>query len=815
MKKVLKVLLAFLIVGTTFLHFDKIDIKADDGYYYNDINITVNVNEAREFEITEVLNVHFDEDSHGIIRTIPLYSQAESYGITNVSVEGAKYVLEPSSTEMRIKIGDADIWVKGDKTYTIKYTLVHYQDYDEDADYIYLNLIGSSFDTSIKNFKAKVTYPANAKWENTTVTSGYSGSKENKYIDYQQNNNVITMQSISTIPSYTPVTLQVQLAQGTFSKAPVYYFPYIIKNLVAEIDITIEKEYKIKMHYEMYNDTTIEQNYLIPTDVGDYGYGVYAKVEDFVSSNNDYCYLSSSFIFIKMPTQGEYSCDFSYTLKPYSINKSSKVHWVFFQSYVDTKLENFSIKINTPFSFPAYEWEFGRYGDTKTIDSYADITLQNNTLTVTAKKALKNGEKFETMIYFDNSVFKRPIPISYPIAIIACVLIAGAYLVIAITRFGKKSIVQTVEFYPPYGINSIEAGYLIDNEVQDTDISSIIFYWASKGYIRILNTSKNNYTLYRLMEPDNKASTYEVELFDEMFNLGDGEVVTTKELKGKFYIYTNRAKKAVTKIYNEPPNDIWDRSAKMFKNIGQLLALVPVFICLFTLSEMFNNGMEISFMMSTVFSPIVIITIVVMAIVRLTAKISSKAIMSTLIIFILFPIFLSVLVIAIPYFSTEHFIILGVGILATIICLICTSKFKKHSDFGNDILGKLYGFKEFIVTAEKDRLEMLLEQDPEYYYHILPYAQVLKVTKIWEKKFKDITMEPPTWYDSQLAYSHATFMTDFVNVANTMARASLPPASTSGGGSGGSSSGFSGGGGGFSGGGSSGGGSGGGGSSRW
>ena len=62
-----------------------------------------------------------------------------------------------------------------------------------------------------------------------------------------------------------------------------------------------------------------------------------------------------------------------------------------------------------------------------------------------------------------------------------------------------------------------------------------------------------------------------------------------------------------------------------------------------------------------------------------------------------------------------------------------------------DEINPLLGFREFIRLAEKDRLEMMLEQDPELYYHILPYAQVLGVSDIWEEKFKDIRMDPPAW----------------------------------------------------------------------
>ena len=42
-------------------------------------------------------------------------------------------------------------------------------------------------------------------------------------------------------------------------------------------------------------------------------------------------------------------------------------------------------------------------------------------------------------------------------------------------------------------------------------------------------------------------------------------------------------------------------------------------------------------------------------------------------------------------------------------------------------LNEIIGFKNFIKLAEKNQLEKMLEQDPQYYYHILPYAQVLGV----------------------------------------------------------------------------------------
>ena len=63
-----------------------------------------------------------------------------------------------------------------------------------------------------------------------------------------------------------------------------------------------------------------------------------------------------------------------------------------------------------------------------------------------------------------------------------------------------------------------------------------------------------------------------------------------------------------------------------------------------------------------------------------------------------------------------------------------------------ETLGGILGFREFILVTKKDHLEAMLESNPELFYDVLPYAQVMGVSDVWEEKFKSITIEPPTWY---------------------------------------------------------------------
>lgn len=125
----------------------------------------------------------------------------------------------------------------------------------------------------------------------------------------------------------------------------------------------------------------------------------------------------------------------------------------------------------------------------------------------------------------------------------------------------------------------------------------------------------------------------------------------------------------------------------------------------------------------------------------------------------------------------------------------------KRTKAGNQVYGQILGFKEFIKKAELDRLKMLVEENPSYYYDIMPYAYVLGLSDQWIENFETMHMPEPDWYSGRDPFGDAVFYS-MVRSANACATAP----ETSGGGSSG---------GGFSGGGFSGGGSGGGGGGAW
>ena len=96
----------------------------------------------------------------------------------------------------------------------------------------------------------------------------------------------------------------------------------------------------------------------------------------------------------------------------------------------------------------------------------------------------------------------------------------------------------------------------------------------------------------------------------------------------------------------------------------------------------------------------------------------------------------------------------------------------------------------------------MVNQNPSYFYNILPYTYVLGVSKKWISKFETINLKSPDWYDSPSDFdmhSFESFVDSTMHTANDSMTSS--PSSSSGSSSssgGGSSGGGSGGGGGGS-----------------
>ena len=144
-----------------------------------------------------------------------------------------------------------------------------------------------------------------------------------------------------------------------------------------------------------------------------------------------------------------------------------------------------------------------------------------------------------------------------------------------------------------------------------------------------------------------------------------------------------------------------------------------------------------------------------------------------------------------------------VGVAIIIAMIVILIYMPKRTQYGTQILGKLKGFKHFLETTEKSKLEELVMDNPEYFYNILPYTYVFGISDKWISKFEGIITTSPDWYSGSESFSISRFSD---SMSKTMSSATSAISSSPSSGSGGSGS---------SGGSSSGGGHGGGGGGSW
>lgn len=193
-------------------------------YYIEAYNIDINVTEDNILQVTEDLDVQFNESRHGIYRYIPISNSVEradgSKGTTHARVRNVKCSNKYSSSVENgnyvMKIGDEDKLVSGARHYSISYDYELGRDIFDGADEFYYNIIGNGWDTYIKNVKFRITMPKSFNKDLLGFSTGNYGSAGTNNIEYYVENNTIYGSLTKALYPYQAFTVRLELPDGYF-----------------------------------------------------------------------------------------------------------------------------------------------------------------------------------------------------------------------------------------------------------------------------------------------------------------------------------------------------------------------------------------------------------------------------------------------------------------------------------------------------------------------------------------------------------------------------------------------------------------------
>ncbi|GHU62705.1 hypothetical protein AGMMS49983_04660 [Clostridia bacterium] len=475
----------------------------------------------------------------------------------------------------------------------------------------------------------------------------------------------------------------------------------------------------------------------------------------------------------------------------------------------------------------AAEFISGQYGYAQAgeydVVTQADKTSDRVVLTATSKAPLTKGSGATFLLRVPEGYFTGEVSdtLLFVVMAILLILVPLICLILWFSEGRDKPLVKPVEFYPPDGLSSGDIGYLVDGRVEQRDLLSMFLWWASKGILSITETSKGKFTIRKLGNLPANAKSFERVLWNSF----GSELELGKPSAGLASALTS-AKKALVDDYKQDVRRmLYTKRSVVAGRVCFALATCPIFVLFICLtlagSPVSIGGVSgagaLASSLAQILGPGAFFAVWIFVIggrILLRVGVSGGGIGARggVILLLIFIVLVCVIGGAIQGYPLAGLGAAASGVIAIVLGVIA----RKRTDYYNGILGRIFGFKNFIDTAEVNRMERLFEQDPGYYYGILPFAWVFGLSDLWARKFERMAIAPPTWYYGYYegnSFNTYWMMRSLGRMHTATIRSFTPPASSGGGGSGGGG-GFSSGGSSF-GGGFSGGGFGGGGGGRW
>lgn len=430
---------------------------------------------------------------------------------------------------------------------------------------------------------------------------------------------------------------------------------------------------------------------------------------------------------------------YSYTYDPGDdgIIEYDDVYQNFVSNLNESPIEHMTIHIEMPKAFDSSDNNItfynGQYGTT----SAPDITYTVNGLNIDAEttNTIYPGDVVGMQITLPNNYFvgartgAEYVNIFYIFVLILLIISVLVYFI-----YGKsKKPLEPISFYPPNDFDSAQVGYIVNNTATNEEIVSLIFYFADKGWLTIENISKNpkkpELILHKVEQIPVSRPIYERILFDAFFKKSDNpnlDSLTNTRRMGEAFL---DAKQELRQWFSGE-NRILSGKAYLSKAVTVLCILAQSFFFGVLGSNLIIRSIDPA--MLAIFS-------VASLLGPITMVFNHKKKLIASFFLVLIGFFLSWLFIG-------HIFVILVNFLSLICYGLLGSFSNRRDQKSNQWLGECLGFKHFIETAELNQLKLLVEENPEYYYDILPYAYALNLTDKWAKNFEGIALNPPTWY---------------------------------------------------------------------
>lgn len=429
-------------------------------------------------------------------------------------------------------------------------------------------------------------------------------------------------------------------------------------------------------------------------------------------------------------------------------------------------IKNVTVNVTVPEGLKEYKVYSG--SDEATENNCGVKAEQNgNTLTLSVDRLPRNiaqddndvGRYYTTAgITLDLSFEAGVLSTSFDTAILYALGIGLALLLVSVLVkvfvCRQPELVKTVNLTAPNEMDPLLMGTYIDSKVDGEDLGALVFWLASKGKLHIdLTEDKKNPTLYRSSKPLPSDAPPHIRIFyDGLF--GGRESVRISQLNSSFYQTADAVKESV----KAQTGKLFTKTGNVITGLFYVLTIVLLggFTFLYPLLTV-AKGYYYWFMAASI---LVVVVVSAMGSVIATGRRFKWKLWKRVLCagaFTALALGVGTLFCLLPSAALSFwakFLLVLFAAAEGVSCAFFAFRTPEYSK----TLGHILGFKQFIEFTERDKIEFMLKEDPELYYNILPYAQVLGVTDVWTEKFKGLNMDPPSY----ASYGIGDFVFDYL-----------------------------------------------------
>lgn len=414
---------------------------------------------------------------------------------------------------------------------------------------------------------------------------------------------------------------------------------------------------------------------------------------------------------------------------------------------LDTQIQHMEFSITLPEVFDQNQLLFWLGGDESGALEQGAVKydVKGSVITGQIEKPIAVGESFTMHLTLPQGYFSIPDPRVPDWALMGAFAFFTLISLVLYMFFGlNKRTRKVFSTQPPFAFSPPELAYAWRGDAGGRDIAALLLVWAQKGMITI--TPKNgSYCLQKQQNLGTDADEFEKYLFSNIF--WQSPVVDTSDLPYHFSGVMQSVHTYITATPEDKAERLFVRAPRAVSAILHICLMLPIFLALTRALDGVHLGLgfalPIGFTLSLPFYALYFFTLRLLR--RRYNRYPVERYTGIFITLTLLALLFGLLL----YFYMPHAaepLMPAAAIAATLICGVCAVFLRKRTAKGVEALGAIEGFRDYLLGADKETLQKQMDQTPDLFFRLLPYAYVLHLDKQWAAHFEGQRIACPAWY---------------------------------------------------------------------